>query len=100
MRAREGGYRMHTIHANTSRAHTRYMDHAQMHSSLHTCPMPELHTCIRAKRDSRSWHRNSTARLWPLASSFAATGASRPPGLYATAFSDADAACVHNHIAL
>ena len=69
MRAREGGYRIHTIHANTSRA-----DHAQMHSSLHTCPMPELHTCIRAKRDSRSWHRRSTARLWPLASSFAATG--------------------------
>ena len=30
MRAREGGYRIHTIHANTSRA-----DHAQMHSSLH-----------------------------------------------------------------
>jgi hypothetical protein len=56
MRAREGGYRIHTIHANTSRAHTRYMGHAQMHSSLHTCPMPELHTCIRAKRDSRSWH--------------------------------------------
>ena len=69
MRAREGGYRIHTIHANTSRA-----DHAKMHSSLHTCPMPELHTCIRAKRDSRSWHRRSTARLWPLASSFHVCG--------------------------
>jgi hypothetical protein len=69
MRAREGGYRIHTIHANTSRA-----DHAQMHSSLH---MSNARTAYLYPGETRlSLVAPSLDGLFVarLASSFAATG--------------------------
>ncbi len=96
MRAREGGYRIHTIHANTSRAHTRYMGHAQI--GTRACIRVQCQNCILVSGRNEilargSWHRLAPfmapsldgpfmcESLWPLASSFAATRPFRRPAV-------------------